>query len=168
MEFSIKTQAPERRKDRLPGARACYAGRNSRRRARGASTRQPTARCASALAGDLAGKAGSTLLLRGLPGVAAERVLLVRPGRAQELRTSPRSATRCAAAAHALKGLGATDAALPVADLAVGGRGLRLDRAPRGARHARGVLPLRPAEDAEESRRARARARDAARSPARR
>jgi leucyl aminopeptidase len=73
--------------------------------------------------GDLAGKAGSTLLLHKVPGLAAERVLLVSLGERKEFGVPHlREAVRGAAAA--LKGLGARDAVLPVADFAVGGRGL--------------------------------------------
>jgi leucyl aminopeptidase len=73
--------------------------------------------------GDLAEKAGSTLLLRGVAGLAAERVLLVRLGeRSKYDVTAFREALRGLAAA--LKALGAKDAVLPVADFAVGGRGL--------------------------------------------
>jgi leucyl aminopeptidase len=73
--------------------------------------------------GDLAGKAGSTLLLQKIPGLAAERVLLVSLGeRGKFSVTAFREAVRGAAAA--LKGLGAKHAVLPVADFAVSGRGL--------------------------------------------
>src|SRR4051812_24244749 len=55
---------------------------------------------------DLSGKTGSTLLLRNLPGVAAERVLLVGLGARGEFAESAfRDAVR--AAAQALKELGA-------------------------------------------------------------
>jgi len=86
-------------------------------------------------AGDLAEKAGATLLLHGVAGLAAERVLLLRlGGRGQFDVAAFREALRGLAAA--LKGLGARDAVLPVADLAVGARGL-----PWAVRHA--VLGMR-------------------------
>jgi len=73
--------------------------------------------------GDLAAKSGSTLLLHGVAGVAAERVLLLRLGERGKFDvTAFREAVRGLAAT--LKALGAKDAVLPVADLAVGGRGL--------------------------------------------
>jgi leucyl aminopeptidase len=73
--------------------------------------------------GDLAGKAGSTLLLRRVAGLAAERVLLVSMGERGEYGVSAfRDAVR--GASVALKGLGAKDAALFVGDLAVPARGL--------------------------------------------
>jgi leucyl aminopeptidase len=73
--------------------------------------------------GDLAGKAGSTLLLQQVAGLAAERVLLVSLGERGEFGvTAFRAAIRGAAAA--LKGIGARDAVLYATDLAVRGRGL--------------------------------------------
>jgi len=122
VQFSIRTQAPEKAKtgclvlavqdaDKLP--------RDSRAadKAAGGALRRALA------GGDLPEKAGSTLLLRAVPGLAAERVLLVRLGeRAKYDVAAFREAVRGAAAA--LKGLGAKDATLPVAALAVGGRGL--------------------------------------------
>ena len=85
--------------------------------------------------GDLAGKAGSTLLLQKVPGLAAERVLLVSLGERKEFGvTQFREAVR--GAATALKGLGARNAVLVVADFAVSGRGL-----PWTVRHA--ILGIR-------------------------
>ena len=71
--------------------------------------------------GDLAAKAGSTLVLRGLAGIAAERVLLVRLGSRKELAEAAfRDAVR--GAAGALKDLGARDAAFFLVDVKVGSR----------------------------------------------
>jgi leucyl aminopeptidase len=71
--------------------------------------------------GDLAGRTGSTLLLRSLPGVAAERVLLVGLGERKEFSESAyRDAIR--AASNALRELGAKEAALFVVDAKVGAR----------------------------------------------
>jgi leucyl aminopeptidase len=73
--------------------------------------------------GDLSGKTGSTLLLRSLPGVAAERVLLVGLGERKEFAEAAyRDALR--AAANALKELGAKEAALFLVDVKVGTRAL--------------------------------------------
>ncbi len=73
--------------------------------------------------GDLAEKTGSTLLLRNVAGLAAERVLLIRLGeRGKYDVTAFREALR--GLAVALKGLGAKDAVMAIADFAVGGRGL--------------------------------------------
>jgi leucyl aminopeptidase len=71
--------------------------------------------------GDLSAKAGSTLLLHGVPGLAAERVLLLGLGEEKEFREAAfRDAVRGAAAA--LKELGARDATLYLAELKVGRR----------------------------------------------
>ncbi len=87
--------------------------------------------------GDLAGRTGSTLLLRALPGVAAERVLLVGLGEKKDYAEAAyREAVR--AAGLALRELGARDAALFLVDGKVGARPLSWN-----LRHA--VLGLREA-----------------------
>jgi leucyl aminopeptidase len=73
--------------------------------------------------GDLAAKAGATLLLRGVAGLAAERVLLVSLGERADYGV-PAFRQAVAGAAAALKGLAAKDAAVYVADFAVAARGL--------------------------------------------
>jgi leucyl aminopeptidase len=71
--------------------------------------------------GDLSAKPGATLLLHKLPGVAAERVLLLGLGEQKEFgETAFRDAVR--GAAGALKGLGAKDAFLYLAELKLAGR----------------------------------------------
>jgi leucyl aminopeptidase len=122
LKFSIRTLAPAK------AAAGCLVlavqgGENLARiaqqadKAAGGALRRALAR------GDLAGKAGSTLLLHGVAGIAAERVLLLRLGERGKYDVSAlREAVR--GMATALKALGAQDAVLPVADLAVGGRGL--------------------------------------------
>ena len=86
---------------------------------------------------DLQGKAGATLLLRGIDGVAAERVLLVSLGERKEFAEAAyREAVRGAAAA--LRELGAKDAAFYLVDLKVGSRTVAWN-----VRHA--VLGLREA-----------------------
>ena len=73
--------------------------------------------------GDLSARTGSTLLLRGLPGVAAERVLLVGLGERKEFAEGGyRDAVR--AAANALRELGAKDAALFLVDARIGARSI--------------------------------------------
>src|SRR5512145_1643651 len=69
---------------------------------------------------DISGRTGSTLLLRALPGVAAERVLLVGLGEKPAREAQYRDAVR--AAGSALKELGASDAALFLVDLKVAER----------------------------------------------
>jgi leucyl aminopeptidase len=122
LKFSIRTLAPAK------AAAGCLVlavqgGENLARiaqqadKAAGGALRRALAR------GDLAAKAGSTLLLHGVAGIAAERVLLLRLGERGKYDVSAlREAVR--GMATALKALGAKDAVLPVADLAVGGRGL--------------------------------------------
>jgi len=64
---------------------------------------------AAVKSGDITGKPGSTLLLRGLAGIAAERVLLV--GLGKETPVVPKDfTTACQAIARTLSTLGATDA----------------------------------------------------------
>jgi leucyl aminopeptidase len=70
--------------------------------------------------GDISGKTGSTLLLRALPGVAAERVLLVGLGEKDAAEAAYRSAVR--AAAGVLKELDAKDAALFLVDMKIASR----------------------------------------------
>src|SRR5262245_1861838 len=134
MEFSIKTLSPETAKagcivlgvhanqDLTPAAkRADQAAKGALRKA----------------LADLPGKAGATLLLRNVPGIAAERVLLVGLGERRELgENAYRDALR--GAAGALKDLGAKDAALFIVDGKIGSRHLTWN-----LRHA--VLALREA-----------------------
>ena len=83
---------------------------------------------------DLPEKAGSTLVLRNLPGVAAERVLLVALGERDQLGEAAfRDALR--AAAGALRDLGARDAALFLVDAKIGARPLSWN-----VRHAVGAV----------------------------
>ncbi|ALD99187.1 MULTISPECIES: leucyl aminopeptidase [Pseudomonas] len=71
--------------------------------------------------GDLAGKVGQSLLLHNLPNIKAERVLLVGTGKEDEL--SDRQLKKLVGAAlTCLKGLGGTDAAIALDDLAVKNR----------------------------------------------
>ncbi len=129
MEFSIRALSPEKAKTGCL-ILAVYAGSNLARAAQAADKAASGALRRALGLGDLAGKAGSTLLLHGVAGLAAERVLLVSLGERKEYGVAQfREAVR--GAATALKGLGARDAVLPVADFAVGGRGL-----PWAVRHA--------------------------------
>jgi leucyl aminopeptidase len=118
MEFSIKALSPESakagcvvlgvhaQKDLTPPARRVD------QRAKGALR---------AALDDLPARTGATLLLRGLPGVAAERVLLVSLGERKDYgEAAYRDAVRAAAAA--LRELGAKDAALFLVDEKVGER----------------------------------------------
>ncbi len=82
--------------------------------------------------GDLEGKAGATLLLHELPGIHAERVLLVSLGKAEEF-TDKAYRDALAAAAKALAGSPGRDAAVALADVELDGRALpwRLQQAAR-------------------------------------
>jgi leucyl aminopeptidase len=118
MEFSIKALAPETTKTGCvvlgihSGKELTAAAKRVDQAARGALRKA---------LGDLSGKTGSTLLLRALPGVAAERVLLVGLGERSEFgETAYRDALR--AAANALRELGAKDAALYLVDTKIGSR----------------------------------------------
>jgi len=71
--------------------------------------------------GDLAGKPGQTLLLHSLPGLKAERVLLVGSGKDEAL--GDRAWRKLVASvAGVLKGLGGSDAVLALDDIAVNNR----------------------------------------------
>jgi leucyl aminopeptidase len=118
VEFSIKTLSPETAKAGCvvlgvhPGQELTPAARRVDQAAKGALRKA---------LGDLAARAGSTLLLRALPGVAAERVLLVSLGEREEYAEAAyRDALRGAGAA--LRDLGAKDAALFLVDTKVGAR----------------------------------------------
>jgi len=126
MEFSIKTLSPEKAKTGcvVVGVYQGAAGSAQEKELTAPARRvdQASRGALRAALRDLPGKAGSTLLLR-LPGIAAERVLLVRLG---ERREFAERAYRDAvgAAARALKDLGAKEAALFLVDLKVGTRAL--------------------------------------------
>jgi leucyl aminopeptidase len=134
MEFSIKTQPAEAARSGCAVA-GVYAGNlltpaaQRLDKAAGGALRKAL--------GDLPGKAGSTLLLRALPGIAAERVLLVSLGARGELgQRAFRDAVR--GAATALRELGAREAVLHLVDVRVGSQSLAWN-----LRHA--VLGLREA-----------------------
>jgi len=133
VEFSIRSLAPQKAKAGclvlgVHVAELGKAGRQADKAAQGALRRVLAQ-------GDLAAKAGATLLLQRLPGLAAERVLLVGLGERKEFGLGAlRDALR--GAAQALREIGARDAAFYVADLAPPGLGL-----PAVLRHA--VLGIR-------------------------
>jgi leucyl aminopeptidase len=120
MEFSIKTLSPETAKTGCvvlgihAGQELTPAAKRVDQASRGALRKA---------LGDLPAKNGSTLLLRSLPGVAAERVLLVSVGERKESSEGAyRDAVR--AAANALRELGGKDAAFFLVDTKVGARSL--------------------------------------------
>src|SRR2546426_6845953 len=134
MEFSIKTLSPETAKTGCV-VLGVYSEKELTAPARRVDQRSRGA--LRAALPDLSGKTGSTLLLRALPNVAAERVLLVGLGARKEFgEAAYRDALR--AAASALRELGAKDAALFLVDLKVNDRSLswNLRQAVLGAREA--------------------------------
>ena len=157
VEFSIKTLSPESGEKRAAWWSACTQGERAHRRrakrvdqasqgraeegARATSPARPARRCCCARC----------------PAWRPSACCWSAWASASEFaETAYRDAVR--GAASALKELGAKDAALFLVDMKVGSRAGELERAPGGARRARGLLPLRPAEDAEEAAGARARA----------
>jgi leucyl aminopeptidase len=117
MEFSIKGGSPEK------GRTGCvvvgvFDGRRLSAAAQaidGASRRKVSDVLKR---GDLEGKLGQTLLLHGLTGVAAERVLLVGLGKERDLAETPYRAA-LSAAVKALRATGAAEATFCLVDVAV-------------------------------------------------
>jgi leucyl aminopeptidase len=116
VEFSIKTLSPETAK---VGCVVLAVHQNAELTAPARRVDQASKGALKKALRDISGKSGSTLLLQGLAGVAAERVLLVGLGEKPLTEASYRDAVR--AAANALKELGAKDAALFLVDLKVNG-----------------------------------------------
>jgi leucyl aminopeptidase len=134
MEFSIRTLSPETAKT------GCVVLGVHSEKELTAPARRIDQRSRGALRealADLSGKLGATLLLRALPNVAADRVLLVGLGPRKEF-AEPAFREAMRAAANALRELGAKDAAVFLVDLKVGERPLSWN-----VRHA--VLALREA-----------------------
>jgi leucyl aminopeptidase len=134
MEFSIRTLSPETAKT------GCVVLGVHSEKELTAPARRIDQRSRGALRealADLSGKLGATLLLRALPNVAADRVLLVGLGPRKEF-AEPAFREAMRAAANALRELGAKDAVVFLVDLKVGERPLSWN-----VRHA--VLALREA-----------------------
>ncbi|HET7363282.1 MAG TPA: leucyl aminopeptidase [Burkholderiales bacterium] len=120
MEFSIKTLSPETAETGCI-VLGVYADKELTASARRVDQRSKGA--LGAALGDLSSKAGSTLLLRALPNVAAERVLLVGLGAKNDFgETQYRDAVR--GAAGVLRELAAKEAALFLVDLKLDSRPL--------------------------------------------
>ncbi len=117
MEFSIKPLSPETAKTGCvvvgvyQGGDLTAAARRVDQASKGALKKALR---------DISGKTGSKLLLHSLPGVAAERVLLVGLGDKSTAEPAYRDAVR--AAANALKEVDAKEAALFLVDMKVGSR----------------------------------------------
>ena len=117
MEFSIKTLSPETAK-----AGCVVVGVYQENELTAAARRidQASKGALKKAARDISGKTGSTLVLHSLPGVAAERVLLVGLGEKETKESAYRDAVR--AAANVLKELDAKEAALFLVDMKIGAR----------------------------------------------
>ena len=120
MEFSTKSLSPEKAKT---GCLVIGVYESAGLTSAGTALDKAAGKRLSAVlkAGDMSGKAGSSLLLRDLPGIAAERVLLVGLGKNQTVsdknyREAVRSATR------ALAQIGAADASFYLLEATVGSR----------------------------------------------
>jgi len=118
VEFSIKQGSPEKLKSGCIAVGVFESGKLS------ASARAIDVAAKHALSdviarGDMTGKASSTLLLHKLPGIAAERVLLVGLGKASELNNKT-SVEILRATFTALNATAAKDAALYIVDDGVG------------------------------------------------
>ena len=120
MEFSIKSGAPQ------TGASGClvvgvYEPRKLSAAAAGIDRAAKGYLARVVRRGDMQGKPGTTLLLHSVPGVAAERVLLVGLGRERDF-LEKRYRESVAAAVRALNATGAEEATLHLTELAVGRR----------------------------------------------
>lgn len=122
MEFSIKALSPEKKKTGCLVLGAWQGGALTS--AAQAADKASRGHLSSVIkSGDLSGRSGSTLLLHRVPGLAAERVLLVGLGEEKKFAENAfREAVRTAS--NALRTLGASDATVAFLDLKVAGRAL--------------------------------------------
>ncbi|VXB57598.1 aminopeptidase A, a cyteinylglycinase [Pseudomonas sp. 8AS] len=119
MEFLVKSTRPETLKTATLVV-AIGEGRKLGLAAKAVDEASAGAISALLKRGDIAGKSGQTLLLHSLPGLKAERVLLVGSGKGE---LSDRQYRKLVAAVHGvLKGLGGGDAVLALGELKAKGR----------------------------------------------
>ena len=119
MEFLVKSTRPETLKTATLVV-ALGEGRKLGTAAKALDDASGGAISAVLKRGDIAGKQGQTLLLHSLPGLKAERVLLLGSGKGE---LSDRQFRKLVAAAHGvLKNLGGGDAVLALGELKVKGR----------------------------------------------
>ena len=118
MEFLVKSASPETLKI---ATLVLAVGEHGYMDASAATVDTATGGALSAAVkrGDLAGKPGQTLLLTGLTGLKAERVLLVGTGNTEEGLGDRAYRKVVSAALGVLKGLGGTDAAFFLGDVNV-------------------------------------------------
>lgn len=120
MQFSVKCDHPENLKT---ATLVLAIGEGQRLGAAARAVDNASAGALSTLLkrGDIEGKPGETLLLHTLPGIKAERILLVGCGKEREL--DDRSFRKLVSASwNALKGLGGSDAVITLGELMVKGR----------------------------------------------
>ncbi|HMV16449.1 MAG TPA: leucyl aminopeptidase [Rhodocyclaceae bacterium] len=122
MEFTIKAGSPEKLKSGCVVA-GVFAGGELSAAAKTLDKASSGALATILARGDLDDKAGATLMLHGVPGIEAPRVLLVSLGAASEL-TDKRYRDAVAAAARQLAASMAGDAAFCLAEADVPGRDL--------------------------------------------
>ncbi len=121
MEFSIKSRSPEILKTACAVA-GVYEQRKLTPAAKALDLASEGGLAGILKRGDLDAKAGSTLMLHNLPGLACERVLLVSLGKEGEVNDKAYlDAVR--AAVKAASGTGAAEAAMFLVEVPVGGRG---------------------------------------------
>ncbi len=119
MEFLVKSTRPETLKTATLVV-AIGEGRKLSETAKAVDLASKGALSAVLKRGDITGKPGQTLLLHSLPGLKAERVLLVGCGKGD---LSDRQLRKLIASVHGvLKGLGGSDALLALGELKVKGR----------------------------------------------
>jgi leucyl aminopeptidase len=119
MEFLVKSASPQSLKTATLVI-SVGEGRQLGETAKTIDTLTNGALSALLKSGDLAGKIGETLVVRGLPSLKAERVLLVGSGKGELSDRQLRKLT--SAMQTALKALGGNDAALALDELQVKGR----------------------------------------------
>ena len=117
MEFSIKSGSPEKQRSGCVVV-GVFEGRKLSTSCQAIDAASKNAVTEVLRKGDLEGGLGKTLLLHNLPGVPADRVLLVGLGREREFGEAAYR-TAVGAAAKALKATGASDATVCLTDIAV-------------------------------------------------
>jgi leucyl aminopeptidase len=117
MEFSIKSGSPEKQRSGCVVV-GVFEGRKLSASCQAIDAASNSAVTEVLRKGDLEGGLGKTLLLHNLPGVPADRILLVGLGREREFGEAAYR-TAVGAAAKALKATGASDATVCLTDIAV-------------------------------------------------
>jgi leucyl aminopeptidase len=117
MEFSIKSGSPEKQRSGCVVV-GVFEGRKLSASCQAIDAASKHAVSEVLRKGDLEGGLGKTLLLHNLPGVPADRILLVGLGREREFGEAA-FRTAMSAAMRALKATGASDATVCLTDVAV-------------------------------------------------